>query len=152
MVIGTYRPVDIVLSDHPLKELKAGSAGSSVMSRGCFGALGRSRHNRIPAGEAPETILAEALAAPLYRHSEGNPLLMVAALEHLEERGLIRREPEAGNPRLRLRRSIWACRRNLSRMIEAQIEQLSTEEKRVLEAASLESAGHSGSRLPPELR
>jgi hypothetical protein len=67
---------------------------------------------------------------------------MVAVLEHLEERGLISREDGGWQPRVALEKIDLGVPESLSRMIEAQIEQLSTEEKRVLEVASLESIGH----------
>ena len=35
------------------------------------------------------TSSAEALGSVLYRHSEGNPMFVVAGLEHLSKRGLI---------------------------------------------------------------
>jgi tetratricopeptide (TPR) repeat protein len=94
--------------------------------------------------EAPETAPSEALAALLYRHSEGNPLFMVAALEHLEERGLISREHGGWQPTVALEEIDLGVPESLSRMIEAQIERLSTEEQRALEVASLQSVGRFG--------
>ena len=91
-----------------------------------------------------ETPTPEALAALLYRHSEGNPLFMVAALEHLVERGLISREHGDWQLRVSLEEIDLGVPESLLRMIEAQIERLSTEEQRVLEAASLESVGRLG--------
>src|SRR6202022_3106190 len=91
--------------------------------------------------EAPETTSSEALAALLYRHSEGNPLFMVAALEHLEERGLISREHGGWQPTVALEEIDLGVPESLSRMIQAQIERLSTEEQLALEAASLQRVG-----------
>jgi DNA-binding winged helix-turn-helix (wHTH) protein/tetratricopeptide (TPR) repeat protein len=143
MVIGTYRPVDIVLSDHPLKELKQDLLVHQLCREVALEPLGEADITEYLTGEASETIPSEALAALLYRHSEGNPLFMVAALEHLEERGLICREHGGWQPTVALEEIDLGVPESLSRMIEAQVEQLSTEEKRVLEAASLESAGRS---------
>jgi predicted ATPase len=67
---------------------------------------------------------------------------MVAVLEHMQTRGLI--AVENGNWQIKapLEKVDLAVPENLRRMIELQIEGLSDEEQRVLEAASLESIGH----------
>jgi DNA-binding winged helix-turn-helix (wHTH) protein/tetratricopeptide (TPR) repeat protein len=143
MVIGTYRPVDIVLSHHPLKGLKQDLLVHQLCHEIALEPLGEADVAEYLTSEATETIPSEALAALLYRHSEGNPLFMVAALEHLEERGLISRERGGWQPRVALEEIDLGVPESLSRMIEAQIERLSKEEKRVLEVASLESIGRS---------
>jgi tetratricopeptide (TPR) repeat protein len=143
MVIGTYRPVDIVLSDHPLKALKQDLLVHRLCGEITLEPLTEAQITEYLKSKAPEAIPSEALAALLYRHSEGNPLFMVAALEHLEQRGLISREHGGWEPRVALEEIDLGVPQSLSRMIEAQIERLSTEEKRVLEVASLESIGYS---------
>ncbi|MCU1260005.1 MAG: transcriptional regulator, putative ATPase, winged helix family [Bryobacterales bacterium] len=143
MVVGTYRPVDIVLSDHPLKVLKQDLLVHQLCREIPLEPLGETEITEYLTSEAPETTPSEALAALLYRHSEGNPLFMVAALEHLEERGLISREHGGWQPRVALEEIDLDVPESLSRMIGAQIERLGTEEQRVLEVASLESIGRS---------
>jgi len=79
----------------------------------------------------------------LYRLSEGNPLFMVAALEHLVERGLISREHGDWQLRVSPEEIDLGVPESLLRMIEAQVDRLSTEEQQVLEVASLASVGRS---------
>ena len=52
--------------------------------------------------EASEVTPSEDLAAVLYRRTGGNPLFMVAAVKHLSERGLIRREHGGWHPTVAL--------------------------------------------------
>jgi len=77
------------------------------------------------------------LAKLIHRHCGGNPLFMVATLEHMRSRGLVSRE--AGGWRLTAPpdRIELGVPDSLRRLIEARIERLSTDEREVLEAASV---------------
>jgi predicted ATPase len=80
------------------------------------------------------------LAKRIHRHCGGNPLFMVATLEHLSSRGLVQRE--AGGWRLAAPPD-WielGVPDGLRRLIEARIERLSADERKVLEAASVAGA------------
>ncbi len=85
-----------------------------------------------------EAALPEGFAELIHRHSEGNPLVMVATLDHMTERGLVSREngkwSPSGSPSGRW---ISKCRRNLRQTIEANIERLTSEQQRMLEVASV---------------
>jgi predicted ATPase len=65
---------------------------------------------------------------------------MVAALEHLTQRGLISREGGGWQLRLPLEQIVLGVPEGLRQMIEAQIERLSMEERQALEAASVVGA------------
>jgi predicted ATPase len=80
------------------------------------------------------------LAKRIHRHCGGNPLFMVATLEHLSSRGLVQRE--AGGWRLAAPpdRIELGVPDGLRRLIEARIERLSADERKVLEAASVAGA------------
>ena len=77
------------------------------------------------------------LAKLIHRHCGGNPLFMVATLEHMSSRGLVSRE--AGGWRLNAPpdRIELGVPDDLRRLIEARIERLSADERKVLEAASV---------------
>jgi predicted ATPase len=86
----------------------------------------------------------EPLAALLYRRSEGNPLFMVTLLEHLAERGVVSWEQAPWHIGVSLKESDLGVPDCLRKTIGAQIEQLTSEEQRVLEAASLSSIERTG--------
>jgi predicted ATPase len=87
--------------------------------------------------ESPGAPLPEGLAALIYRHSEGNPLFMVAILEHMRERGLIAVMNGTWQIKTPLESVRLEAPEGLRQMIELQIEQLSADEQRVLEVASV---------------
>jgi len=140
MIFGTYRMAEVESPSHPLKALTQDLLVHRLCREIALEPLTEAEITEYLTGEALETTQSKSLAALLYRHSEGNPLFMVAALEHLEERGLISREHGGWKPTVALEEIDLRVPESLSRMIEAQIERLSTEEQRALEVASLRSA------------
>jgi DNA-binding winged helix-turn-helix (wHTH) protein len=77
------------------------------------------------------------LAALVHRHSGGNPLFMVSALKHMTDRGCISQGNGTWKLSVPLDEIELEVPESLRTMIEAQIERLSEEEQRTLEAASL---------------
>jgi predicted ATPase len=76
----------------------------------------------------------------IYRHTEGNPLFMVAALDHMKEQGLIDVEKGSWRVKVPLERVALEVPESLRQMIELQIERLDEDELRVLEVASVTGA------------
>jgi len=143
MVIGTYRPVDVIVSEHPLNALKQDLSVHQLCREIALEPLGEAEVAEYLAGDSSGASLPQGLASLLYQHSEGNPLFMVSALDDMTERGLI--SPKNGSWQLEvaLKGIDLEVPRSLQQMIEVQIERLSAEEQRVLEAGSLQSVGHS---------
>jgi DNA-binding winged helix-turn-helix (wHTH) protein len=137
MLVGTYRDDEVALAGHPLGALKQDLRSRHLCHEIALGRLSEAQVVDYLVAEQPDSPLPGGLAALVYRHSEGNPLFMVATLDHLTGRGLIARERGGW----RLRRSLdeigLAVPESLREMIEIQIERLSPDEQRVLEAASL---------------
>src|SRR2546427_776082 len=136
MLVGTYRDDEVALSQQPPGALKADPRSRHLCHEMALGRLSEGQVVGYLVAEQPESPLPDGLAALVYRHSEGNPLFMVATLDHLIGRGLIARERG-----WRLRRPLdeigLAVPESLREMIEIQIERLSPDEQRVLEVASL---------------
>jgi predicted ATPase len=89
------------------------------------------------AAESRGVAAPEGLAGLIYRHSDGNPLFMVAALADMCDRGLIALENGAWQIKLPLGNIHLEAPESLRQMIELQIEKLSAREQHVLEAASV---------------
>jgi predicted ATPase len=136
MIIGTYRPVDVILANHPLKDVKR----ELQVHRLC---------HELPLEYLSEEAVADYLTArfphhqfparlrrAIHRRTEGNPLFMVNLVDFLVDRNVIAEgqgswdfcrdcaEVEHGIPS------------NIRELIEKQMENLSPEERMVLEAAS----------------
>jgi DNA-binding winged helix-turn-helix (wHTH) protein/tetratricopeptide (TPR) repeat protein len=143
MVLGTCRPVELESSNHALMALTRDLLVHQLCCQIALEPLTEAEIAEYLTAEAPGTRPPEALAALLYRCSEGNPLLMLAALEHLGERGAISREQGHWQLRVAPEEVDLNVPEGLFRTIETYIERHSTEEQRVLEVASLQSVGRS---------
>ena len=140
MVIGTYRPADLTLSGHPLKAVEQDLMVHHLCHEIVLEPLGEREIAAYLAGEGPDASQLNSLAALLHRHSEGNPLFMVAALEHLTERGLVSRQNERWQLQVPIEEIDLEVPESLRQMIEIQIDRLSEPEHRALEAASVSGA------------
>jgi len=136
LLLGTYRPVDVILLQSPLKVLRQ----DLVMHKLCFEiALERLTEPDVAgylAAEFPGE-LPEGLAELVYRHSEGNPLFMTAIVSDLLKRGLLVKEEGAGRLTARLTQIVPGVPETLQQMLEIQVERLSETEQRVLKSASV---------------
>jgi len=139
MVIGTYRPVDVIMSQHPLNALKQELLIHQLCREIALELLDETEVAEYLAAESSGANLPDGLASLVYERSEGNPLFMVAALDHMTERGLISREKGSWQLRVAMKGIDLEVPKSLQQMIEVQIERLSPEEQRVLEVASLQS-------------
>ncbi len=137
MLIGTFREVDVALSDHPLRELRQDLLARQLCREVALEPLREAHVVEYLLANAPGSTLPDGLAEFVYRHSEGNPLFMVAALDHLTGRRMIARNNHGWELGVPLHDIDLSVPESLRDMIEAQIERLSPEEQQVLEAASL---------------
>jgi predicted ATPase len=137
MLIGTYRPVDLTLTQHPLKAVKQDLLVHQLCRALALQPLTQAQVAEYLAVESPGAALPEGLAALIYRHSEGNPLFMVSVLDHMRDRALIAVEKGTWQIKVPLESIHLEAPESLRQMIELQIEKLSADEQRVLEAASV---------------
>lgn len=93
--------------------------------------------------------LRDRLANLLYRRSEGNPLFMVAALEHIVEQGLLHDRDGKLCLGIPIDKLDLDIPRSLRTIIEAQIGHLSAEGRRVLEAASVAGSHFTPAAVAP---
>jgi DNA-binding winged helix-turn-helix (wHTH) protein len=137
MGVGTYRDDDVAVSEHPLGALKRDLRFRHLCHEVALAPLNEAHVVDYLVGEQADPALPDGLAELVYRHSEGNPLFMVAALDHLIGRGFIARESGGWQLRRPVDEIDLAVPESLREMIQVQIERLSPEEQRVLEVASL---------------
>ncbi len=137
MLMVTYRPIEVMLTGHPLRELKQRLLVHHLCQEVELEPLPEQDVAKFVATKLPNGDLPDGLVGLIYKRSEGNPLFMAAALEVLSERGLLSRED--GHWRLTRPPSEIDTQlpENLQRMLEIHIERLSEDERRALEAASV---------------
>ncbi|HEY1309068.1 MAG TPA: AAA family ATPase [Vicinamibacterales bacterium] len=137
LVIGTYRPVDVILGDHPLKAVKR-----ELQAHGLC--------REVPLELLPEAAVAEYLAvtfAPnqlpawlvrlIHRRTEGNPLFMVNLVEYLLAEHIIVERSGQWQLQGEYAQIDSGIPENVRQLIERQIDRLSADERRVLEGASV---------------
>ena len=95
---------------------------------------------RLPTSPPPP-----GLSAWVHRHSEGNPLFMVAALEDMAKRNLVTRANGQWQLQVPLEQIVFEVPDDLRHTIEAQLERLSEPEQSALELASIAGASFSAS-------
>ena len=137
MVIGTYRPVDVIVGDHPLRgvkrELQAhGLCHELPLEYLTEDAVGQYLDVRFARHQLPGR-----LRRTIYRRTEGNPLFMVNLVEYLIDQKIIVEEQGAWKFGLDSSEAAEGIPANLRQLIERQVERLSPDERTVLEGASV---------------
>jgi tetratricopeptide (TPR) repeat protein len=138
LLILSYRPSDLALSQHPLLHVKMELQGRGVCREMQLGFLSRPDVERFLAMEFPEHMFPEAFASLIHARTEGNPLFMVDLARYLRERGVI--GPENG--RWILKQSVADIQQEMPQsvrsMIQRKIDQLNEAERRLLMASSVQ--------------
>ena len=137
MLAGTKRPVDMIAPEHPLKTLKRDLLVHHLCQEITLAPLGEAEVAEYLAAESPGTSLPEGFAELIHRRSEGNPLVMIALLDHMSQRGLILRENGKWNLGVPPEEIDLEVPETLRQVIEGQIDRLTTEQQRALEVASI---------------
>ncbi len=137
MVVATKRPLEAELAEHPLRAVKENLQIHQLCDEVMVSPLSEVDVAEYLLQESSNGRPPEGLAALLHRHTGGNPLFLVAALEHLSERGLLSQENGSWKLQVPLDKIDLGVPQRLRRMMEAQIERLSKEQQRALEVASI---------------
>jgi DNA-binding winged helix-turn-helix (wHTH) protein/tetratricopeptide (TPR) repeat protein len=99
------------------------------------------------AGRSPSSPPPAGLSALVHRHCDGNPLFMVAALEHMRKRGFLTNANGRWELQIPLAQIEFEVPDDLRHMIEAQLERASGQEQNALELASVAGASFSATLL-----
>ena len=143
LIVATYRPVEVILSRHPLRTVKQElqmhqrcvELGLEFLSEA---AVLKYLEFRFCGGA-----ISQELARFVHAHTDGNPLFVVNVVDFLNSQGrIVQREGQwelqAESERLELQ-----VPPNLREMIDRQLGRLVTEEQALLEAASVAGVGFS---------
>ena len=137
MLIGTYRADELLSGDHPLRGLRRDLQLHGLCTELPVAPLTACEIALYLKAQASGAAPPEGLADLIYRHTEGNPLFMVTLLEHLSQRALLSKTDSAWQLHAPLYTIEFEVPETLREMIEARIARLSTDEQRLLEAASI---------------
>lgn len=136
MIIGTYRPVDVILAEHPLKNVKRELQAHRLCYELPLDYLTEEAVAEYLAERFPHHQLPSRLRRTIYRRTEGNPLFMVSLVEYLTDQKFIVEEQGAWKLNVQWPDIEHGVPSSVKELIEKQIERLSPDERAVLEAAS----------------
>jgi tetratricopeptide (TPR) repeat protein len=141
LIVGTYRPVEVLAYDHPLRAMKQ----ELELHRYC-----EELRLKLLSEEDVEGYLAkrfssnasrasDSLAAAIHERTDGNPLFMINVIDYLVNAGLMVSSHEANAAKSAeiLRAGHVEVPRSIRQMIERNLERLKPEEQAVLESASV---------------
>lgn len=140
LLLATYRPVEVILSAHPLRELKSelclhGHASEIPLELLNKDSVANYLTNNFSAA------ISDQIVDDVHQKTDGNPLFVVALMNHLVDQAMIGKangewklECDAGQLRTIVPDS-------LIEIIQKQVEQLTPKEQELLTAASV--IGHS---------
>jgi len=132
LVIGSYRPSDAALRDHPLERMQQELQTQRLCTQlpldtFSYEELRACLERRLLEGRLPETVVRT-----IYRRTGGHPLFVVNLVDSLVAEDVLRREDGAWH----LSDRVHAVPCDIQRMIEHQLTRLNPEDQRLLEAAS----------------
>src|SRR5262249_35681568 len=91
LLLATYRPVEVILAQHPLRPLKQELTIQHRCQQMPMGLLAPAAVRECLSARFPDTRFPRELAELIHQQTDGNPLFMVTAIEHLVAHGLLRR-------------------------------------------------------------
>jgi len=137
LVLGTYRPVEVIVSEHPLKNLKHDLKRQGQCEELALALLTPIEVVTYLARRFPKSAFPERVADLLHQRTDGNPLFLTNVVEDLIEQGVFRRQDGQWELYGTTAQVAVGIPENTRRMIERQIERLTPDEQQIVEAASV---------------
>jgi tetratricopeptide (TPR) repeat protein len=146
LIMGTYRPVELILREHPLKAVRQELQVHGQCQTLTLGYLNAAAIETYVdyrfSGQGPKA----DIAAFLHRRTEGHPLFMVNVADYLLQQGIA-----ADTARPERKRRLAAIETEvptgLQEFIEARVERLDAKERQVLTVASVAGMEFSGASV-----
>jgi DNA-binding winged helix-turn-helix (wHTH) protein len=137
LLLGTYRPADVIISQSPLKALKQDLVIHNLSHEIALERLEESDVAEYLAIEFATGDFPTGFANLLYRHSGGNALFMVTILQDMVKKGLIAQVDGRWRLMAPLEKVGPSVPETLHQLIEQEFQQLSAVEQRILRSASV---------------
>jgi predicted ATPase len=158
LVIGTFRPVEVIVSAHPLKAVKQELQLHGQCEEMALGLLTEAQVAEylavrgLAGGRGQWKSQAEAaplrnLARLLHRRTDGNPLFLVNVVEYLVAQGVLVQAEGTWVVHGGVEEIADRVPESLRQMIETQIARLSSAERQMLEVASVAGAEFSAAAV-----
>ncbi len=137
LLLGTFRPADLIFSESPFKTLKQDLLLHHLCSDVSLERLKESDVADYVAAEYGNGDLPADLATLIHRHSDGNPLFMTAMLDHLVQQSILAKEARGWKLTVPLEQIDPGVPETLKQMLEVQLHHSSEAEQQLLKCASV---------------
>ena len=141
LVIGTYRPADVISSGHPLKAAKQELQAHRLCLELPLEFLSEADIAEYLARRLPKRKLSATLAERSYRRTDGNPLFLVNLVDYLVTQQSLADDVDLSE----------IVPDGLRPLLDRQIDRLSPSKSQVLEAASIAGVEFSTAQLADAL-
>lgn len=138
LVIGTYRPTDVLMHTHPLRGLAQELRAHRLCREVRLEMLSADEVREYVHQRFASSAVADELGIRLHERTDGNPLFLTASVEALIQQGLVVEEGGRWVVRGNLAAIEDTIPEDLQQLITKQIETLSVEELLLLEVASVD--------------
>ncbi len=137
LLLGTYRPADVIVSGHPLKAMKQELHVRRQCEELPLRFLTDVEVGQYLAIRFPRQQLPPELGQAIHRSTEGNPLFLVNVVDYWVSQSLLVETAGQWQLAARVEDAAAGVPESLRQMIEKQLSRLTLEERRRLEAASV---------------
>jgi DNA-binding winged helix-turn-helix (wHTH) protein/tetratricopeptide (TPR) repeat protein len=137
LLLGTYRPAEVIISQSPLKALKQDLVIHNLSHEIALERLEESDVAEYLTIEFVDSGFPDEFAKVIHHHSGGNALFMVTILQNMVKKDLIAQADGRWTLMMPLENVDSSVPETLDQLIEAQFRQLSAMEQRILRSASV---------------
>jgi predicted ATPase len=137
LLLGTYRPAEATLGSHPLHTVKQELQGHGLCAELPLTFLTETAVEAYLAARFPDTPLPPELSRFVHRRTDGNPLFMVNVVDDWLTRDWLVEANGRWTLQVGLNTLSAGVPENLRQLINQQVDRLSPQEQRLLEAGSV---------------
>jgi predicted ATPase/transcriptional regulator with XRE-family HTH domain len=137
MLVGTYRPAELINSRHPLQAVKRELVAKHECEELQLEYLTETTVRQHLAARFPGNRFPGALGAVIHERTEGNPLFMVSTIEHLIAERLIGPHEQGWQLTAPIDTVRVGVPESIRELIENHFDRLDMRDQRILEAASV---------------
>ena len=137
LLLGTYRPADVIISQSPLKSLKQDLVVHNLSHEISLERLEQREVGAYLKVKFSGAAFPDEFVGLISRHSGGNPLFMVTILQDMVESDIIGQVGGQWSLRVPVDEVAPRVPETLDQLIEAQFQHLSAVEQRILRSASV---------------
>jgi DNA-binding winged helix-turn-helix (wHTH) protein/predicted ATPase len=147
MVVGTYRPAELIVSGHPLRAVKQELLAKQQCEELSLEYLNEDAVAQYLAARFPANRLPTEVALLIHERTEGNPLFMVNTIDYLVTERLIEEHDNSWQMTAAIDTVKFVVPESIRHLIEKQMAHLDDRDQRILEAASVAGAEFSAPGL-----